>query len=571
MLAVPAADRHQVVAANAWGSGLRLVPSVVSAQSASAVPLEGEYIEAMQSMPLPPKMVGLSYRAASQSEKTLTDWNPSIRSADGHILPEKQRIDARTADLIRNNGFAAGALETQKDNILGPRGLFLSCEPNAKALGWKDEFADEWSENTETEYASWRNDPLEFDYRGVCDGVDAGEIAFRGSFAAGDYFALPFWKDEPNRRWKTRVMLVDANRVRNPPGVPDSKNYRRGIKLDDQGRPIAVCVTKHTPGDYLIGSMSLNSYDVDEVPLFTEWGRRQAIQLIRRTDAAQNRGIGALAPVLATFQNLGFATSNELQNQVLNTMIGMVIETPVEDLFSLFENKEQYFEELGKRTPPNFKGAGQVVFLNPGEKMSQYSPSRPGAQLEQTFSVFFDELHALTGLPRELFQKDFSKSSYVGIRAGLAEAYRTFTSSRVWFATGWEQMLYELWLEEAVNNGRVRAPQFYKQRHLYTAADWIGAGLSYTDRVKEVTAASLSLENNMSTLKIECAIAGLHWRKVIEQRKREKRYIENAGLEFLPGRATVAAAGAPQIQNDGDNPPPQKKPTDSTKSPALSP
>ncbi|MGL5004844.1 MAG: phage portal protein, partial [Casimicrobium sp.] len=196
-----------VIAANAWGSGLRLVPQSALRESVDAATLD---VATADLVPMPhsggapmPMRMGLSHRGASTAEKSLSHWEPPTRSADGHILPEKRRIDARTSDLVRNNGFAHGIVQTQKDNIVGPRGLFLSCEPDAKALGWSDEQAEEFAEQVESEYATWRKDPKEFDYRAVCDGVDATEMAFYGSFGYGDHFGIPMWVDEPNRRWKT--------------------------------------------------------------------------------------------------------------------------------------------------------------------------------------------------------------------------------------------------------------------------------------------------------------------------------------------------------------------------------
>lgn len=543
-----------VVAANAWGSGLRVAPPSQAANEDVRDVVASDLIATPDfSGSLMPALHGLSHRAASLSEKSLSRWDPPTRSADGHILPEKRRVDARTSDLIRNNGFAHGIVQTQKDNIVGPRGLYLSCEPDAKALGWSDEEAEAWSEQVESEYATWRKDAKEFDYRSVCDGVDASEMAFYGSFGYGDHFAIPMWEDEANRRWKTRVLSVGSNRVRNPVGQPDNKWFRRGIQLDDCGRPIFVHVTKEEPDDLLLGGRGWNSYETTPVEIETEWGRRAAIQLIQRQEAGQNRGIGALYPIIGSFKNLDIQLTNQQANQILQNFIGMVIETPLnsEDLIGMFGgNFKELSEEFDKRKPPSFRGGGGVIQLKPGEKANAFAPNLPGLQLEQSLSMLMHEIHAATGMPRELIERDFSKSSYVGIRAGLAEAARVFTGKRYWIATGWEQPIYELWLEEAVNSGRIKAPNFYKLKPFYCAAEWIGAGMSYTDRLKEENASAVALENNLTTLKFEHALRGNDWRKVLKQRKKEKDVCTVYGLPYLPGAMSVAAAGAGNKASD---------------------
>lgn len=79
-------------------------------------------------------MTDTSHKAASQTLREIASWQPGRGSADSDLLPELDTIVARSRDLTRNHGIAAGAMQTLSDNIVGT-GFRLSAKPDYKALG----------------------------------------------------------------------------------------------------------------------------------------------------------------------------------------------------------------------------------------------------------------------------------------------------------------------------------------------------------------------------------------------------------------------------------------------------
>lgn len=63
------------------------------------------------------KMTDTSHKAASQTLREIASWLPGRGSADSDLLPELDTIVARSRDLTRNHGIAAGAMQTLSDNI----------------------------------------------------------------------------------------------------------------------------------------------------------------------------------------------------------------------------------------------------------------------------------------------------------------------------------------------------------------------------------------------------------------------------------------------------------------------
>lgn len=512
----------------------------------------GAPADAAPSRPLPATVApsarigGSSYAAADNADKNIGPWQPIKVSADAAILPDKQAIDARASDLARNNGFALGIHQTRLDNVIGPMGLRLSPKPDYRALGRDEAWADETADIIKSEFSSWANDPQQCDAAGQFDFADHQTIAFLNCATFGDSFELPLWLPEQGRRWNLRLQGVQPSRCINPYGQQDQAKFRGGIESDDYGAAIRYHFANRNPDDGPLVDWE-SRYKTEAVDAFTAWGRRRVIHAIDRREFGQTRGIGALTPILAKFKKLDTFMDLVMQQQLVANLFGIVLETEVDDLLGLFQDKNAFLTAMASRVPPTFKSGGNVLQLRPGEKATQIAPQLQGVQLEQFVGSYLREVCAGTSLPYELVTKDFSKSSYVGIRAGLAEAVRTFTSSRVWFADVYCQPIYELWFEEAVNSGRIKAPGYYENRHAYTRANWLGARNSFTDRVKETTAAVLAIENNLSTHEEEISIfCGRDWKDVFDQRAREVAYAEKKKLPTVSGPAAVASAGAPQ-------------------------
>ncbi|GAW85008.1 hypothetical protein bplSymb_SCF00208P028 [Bathymodiolus platifrons methanotrophic gill symbiont] len=76
----------------------------------------------------------------------------------------------------------------------------------------------------------------------------------------------------------------------------------------------------------------------------------------------------------------------------------------------------------------------------------------------------------------------------------------------------------------------IEAPGFYDNKALWTRCKWIGPGRGWIDPVKEAQASKIRMEIGLSTLEDECAIQGLDWEEVLEQRAREQTKMQELGL-----------------------------------------
>lgn len=483
-----------------------------------------------------------AHTAASWSHPDMARWVPFRGSPDADLLPEQGTIVARSRDLERNHGVAAGALQRQVDNIIGV-GMWLQPTPAHKLLGRSKEWADAWADDVQGKFRLWSETAACDAGRSLTlDGL--AEQLFRGAWLNGDGLALPLWMPERFALAATRLQVIEADRMSNPRGMPDTATLRGGVEIDTYGAPKACWVRKTHPGDRWFGMMG----DVGEwerIPFFTPWGRRRVLHVHQKDRAGLTRGRPALTAIMREFKVLGDYKNAEVKSALVNAMVAAITETNMapEAVAQLFMDDNEFRASLSNRDlhQVNFQ-AGMVLPLQPGEKFSGFTPTRPASAFAPFVESVFRHMSAGLNMPYELLMLDFSKTNYSSARAALMEAWRFFAGRRKWIALGFYQPAYELWLEEQINAGQIEAPDFYQNRAAWCQASWIGPGRGWIDPVKEGLASEIRMKIGVSTLRDECAEQGKDWREVLEQLATERAYRARLGLPEPAVTATTATA-----------------------------
>jgi lambda family phage portal protein len=492
-----------------------------------------------------PAVNASAYTAASGSHPDMRRWNPVAGSADSDLLPELGTITSRSRDMTRNHGVAHGAQQTEVDNVVGC-GLRLSAKPNWRTLGRDRDWAEEWGDNVE---ALWRDyaSSLDFDIAGRINFDGATTLMYRGAWANGDALALPLWKPRANVPAATCFQMIEADRLCNPYCRMDGENLRGGIEVDEFGKPLAYHIRTTHPGD-LFSMYGRTTGKWERIEAATAWGRKRVIHVHDAERAGQSRGAPALAAVMRQFKVLGDFTNAELKAAVVNAMVALVTESSMsqEGLVELLGNNPAALANYQANLASRGRGgvdfnAGMIIPLALGEKISSFTPARPVTSFEPFVTTILRHISAGLNFPYELLMKDFSKTNYSSARAALLEAWRFFGGRRKWLSTYWAQPVYELWLEEKINDGTIEAPDFYAKKSAWGAAQWIGDARGWVDPVKEATAVQMRMDMCISTLEEECAMQGKDWKEVLAQIAREREFMKKLGVERAP--AAPAAPG----------------------------
>jgi lambda family phage portal protein len=472
-----------------------------------------------------------SHSGASVIRKQMRNWIPSRATADADLLPDQALLVARSRDLDRNNGVAAGSFQTLQDNTVG-LGLRLASSPDYRALGKDITWAEQWSRNVESLWRSWA-ETTSCDVAGKLNFASMTQLVFRSVLENGEALALPLWMERNTTPFRTCLQLIESDRLSNPNMTIASINLRGGVQMDDFGKPITYYIQKlmSWPG-FFFPSLE---WQWEAIPAETAFGRKRVLHMYTQDRPDQTRGKPILTPVIEQFRMLDAYQRTELQSAIANSLVAGVIETPLDpaaiaemmggDPNCYLATKGEYRVQLE---------GGTMFPLYPGDKMTPFIPGRPSAQYAAFCEHVLRQIGTSVGLPYELILKDFSKTNYSSARAALNEAWRFFSNRRAWMGFYWASAVYKLWFEEAVNAGMIEAPDFYALAPFYLRAKWIGPPRGQIDPVKEAEAAQIRMNSFISTLEDECAEQGQDYNDVLDQRALEIARMKELDLYVAP-------------------------------------
>jgi len=468
-----------------------------------------------------------SYIGASKIRRGLKQWNPSSRDADSDSLTDLPTLRARSRDMIRNAPLAAGAINTKVTNVVGT-GLKLQSRIDRAVLNLTEEQADQWEASTEREWRLfWES--KDCDATRTLNGHGLTKLVYRQAKENGDVFVVLPRIKRNGFPYDLKLQVIEADRVCNKDNASNSDRLSGGILKDKYGAPKKYYILKQHPGAwrrYTKGSW-------EEVPAYgSVLGLPNIIHLFIRNRPGQSRGIPDLAPVIEPLKMLDRYSEAELTAAVISGMFTVFIESESGDPSFDFSDLEN--ETGSKTTDKDYKlASGAIIGLAGNEKVHDSNPGRPNTAFDAFTLSILRQVGTALELPFEILIKHFT-ASYSAARAALLEAFKYFLSERQWLSTNFNQIIYEIWMYEAIASGRIAAPGFFTDpliRKSYLGSEWTGPAKSQIDELKEIKAAELRIDRGISTLsEVTAEMTGGDWEKKHPQSVKEHNARKEAGL-----------------------------------------
>lgn len=544
-----------------------------------------------------PGWASTPYEAASIVNDDMALWRPGLLSADTTLNPYRDRIVSRVRDLVRNDGWASGAVTRTLDNVVGPnlRPIFRPDYRFLQAMTGNKAFDATWAHEfgrvADANYRSWANDPGKW-----CD-IERGltipqmfYVAFRHELIDGDSLAVTRY--EPRRlgagraRYGTALQLIDPDRLSNPQQMFDMLHRRGGVEIDTDGAAIGYWMREAHQNDWYSAAKSMTwKY----IPREDDYGRPLVIHNFPHERASQHRGgAGFLTPILDRMKMLSKYDRVEMQAAVINAMFGAFIESPndpnmVSDAIGTTVDLNsappgQYnqvlesgglgaYQDLRSEFHQNKRimfGDSRIPTLFPGEKIGTISASHPHGNFDQFEGAMLRNFSAATGLSPQQISQNYADANYSSMRAAMIEAWKTFDRRRANFTIGFCHQVAIAWMEESMDldaypmpNGVV--PDFIDARHAFGFARWIGPARGWVDPVAEKQGAWLGLKMGVNSLEDLAAEQGQDLEEVLDAQQMEIRMYEDRKMTppdwsgaptidptAIPSPPTVASKAAPQ-------------------------
>lgn len=488
---------------------------------------------------------------AERTSRETFNWQGGMSPPDRAINSVKEEADARTSDMILNDGYARGAIQTHMDGIVGAQYRLNSKIVWRAIPGATEAWAKETQRVIEERFSLVaESNACYLDASGMNTFTGMIRLAVAGFVISGEVLATSEWDKSPGRPCKTCFQMISPSRLKNPDWNMDSRFLRRGVKVNQRGKPLGYYILRTHPFSfYPDDDMFAHPY----IPAAKPWGRTQVFHVLEQLFPDQHRGIADMVAALKKMRMTKHFQDVTLQNAVINATYAAAIESEAptaEMILAMGGDQGGYEQALGAWLTGlqkylagaeniNLDGA-MIPHLFPGTKLNMKTLGTPGGVGTDFEDSLLRHTAASLNLNREEFIRDYRGMSYASAKLSDSKTVRFMEARKKMVADRVATGFFSNWLEEDINAGNILMPGgagpdlFYAPlvKEAMTRCTWIGSGRGQIDELKETQAAIMRIKAGLSTYEKEIARFGDDWRDVFEQTALEQGVIAERKLIF---------------------------------------
>jgi lambda family phage portal protein len=391
-------------------------------------------------------LVERSYDGAKTGRRT-SGWTTGGTSANSEIAPALTLLRNRSRDLVRNNPYAAKAINSLVSNAIGT-GITPTLSDGQDL---------------------WKKWATECDADGQLDLYGLQMLAARTIRESGEClvrlrYRLP--SDGLSVPLQLQVLEPDYLDNLKYENLPNGGWIQHGIEYDAIGRRAAYWLYKQHPGELAPNLNGLLSYRVPATDV---------LHIYEKTRPGQSRGVPVLAPSMLKMRDLDDYEEAELVRKGIEACFAAFVSTDNDNL-----TMGDASTETGSpsRRLENLS-AGMIQYLKPGETVQFGAPT--GVQGYNEY--IRTQLHAIAagcGITYEQLTGDLSQVNYSSIRAGTLE-FRRMVEQWQWltFIPMFCQPIMKAWLDSAVLAGKLKKAD--------VEINWTTTRFDWVDPVRDVT------------------------------------------------------------------------------------
>lgn len=458
---------------------------------------------------------------AGQGGRRLKHFQPSRAHLNTLVAAAGADVTARARWLVRNNGYAANAIESWAGNVVGAGIKPSSLITDASAKAAVQRLWLQWTDDSDAE--------------GLTDFYGQQRRAARELFIAGEVF----FRFRPRRPEDGLVVLLQLQMIpaemlplTRTEALPSGNTIRQGIEIDRIGRRVAYHFLRRHPGD--VTDPGLASETV-RVPA------SEVLHVMDPVDAGQLRGVSRFAAGIVKLFLLDQYDDAELDRKKVAAMHALFVTTPAPEApFDTAEGEEA----AGQRTMD--LQPGQVVMLEPGEEIQTSSPADSGQTYEPFQYRTLLQVSAALGLPYAYLSNDMLKANYSNSRLALLEFRRRVEA--------WQHavMVHQLcrrvwarWLDTAVLAGALELPGYERRRREHQACAWLPPRFEWVDPQKDARAEVEQIAAGLKSRSQAIAERGFDAEQVDAEIAADQARERQLGLSFARTPAAAADPAAP--------------------------
>lgn len=431
--------------------------------------------------------------AAETTRLNKTHWqDATTEDLNSDLYGKLETLRKRSFREIANNPIVAGIIDTYVTDLVGSAYPGLQVQSNDKGY-------NEWLEG------AWRNWWAMPDINDRLSGPDMLRLWVRSLWPAGEFLALIVGDRLAEGPVKTRLQTIHPKRLITPINRAGDPLIQMGVERTETGRPLRYWIADETSllgGGSMLGTA--RSFDAQNV-----------IHEFEMQEPDQVRGIPWLAPALQACADLRDYDTQVLEAARSAADLSVYLYTQHPDAEYMAVDEEV---EISRRS---------ISTMPPGWQPFQLQPNQPSAQYIEFRKARIAEFGRAVNMPLMMIQIDSSAHNYSSARFDGQIYLRGLQARQAWLQRRVMDRLVALVAREAGLAEGKTAPEDVRY-------SWTWPVPPHVDPAKEAQAERMQLENGTLTLADALAAKGKDLETVIEQRKREKEMLEEAGLPPVP-------------------------------------
>ena len=407
------------------------------------------------------------------SKRRLKTFHASRAHVNTLIQAAGADMTARARFLIRNNGYAANAVESWAGNAVG-----TGIKPSS-GIGdavFKDRVQRLWLRWTD-----------ESDAEGLTDFYGQQRRAARELFIAGEvFFRIRPRRPEDGLTVPLQLQMLPAEMLplNHNQSLGNGHRIRQGIEFDRIGRRVAYHFLRRHPGDITDPGLAGETVRVPA---------ELVLHIVDPVDAGQLRGVSRFSPALVKLFLLDQYDDAELDRKKVAAMFVGFVRRPERELDNAGEQDAQG-EPLLPMEP------GQLQMLDDGEDITFSAPADVGGNYESFQYRTLLQVAAALGLPYANLTADMLKANYSNTRAALLEFRRrieAFQHSVIVYQMC--RAVWARWMDMAVLSGALSIPDYEQRRADYLDCSWLPPRWDWVDPLKDIRAETLAIQSGFKS------------------------------------------------------------------------
>jgi lambda family phage portal protein len=343
---------------------------------------------------------------------------------------------------------------------------------------------------------------------------------------SGEIFFVFITNNKLESPVKLDIKLVESDQVTAEDGLGTSllnTDNSDGIEYDKAGNPTRYRILDEHPGSDA-GAAGIQTKK-------SKWLKASEVVHMFRVDRpGQPRGVPEISAALPLFAILRRYTLAVLEAAETAANNAYVIQTEHPSLDSAsIDFDVAPFDVVDMER-------NMATVLPAGWRAQQMKAEQPTDSYPDFKGEILNEVARALNVPFNIAAGNSSKYNYASGRLDHQAYFRDLSIERKYQEDTILLATFEKWMAEAVRTQAfesrpaigVDANTIHRQKEWY----WDGHG--QIDPIREAKAQEIRLRDNVTSLAIECAKEGKDWREIIKQRGRERRLMEEEGLELPP-------------------------------------